>query len=68
MSSGTEHEDHFRLVYAANFERLLAYTLRRVEHPEDAADVVAEEVFWETADKVAAGHPPAGYAQGLGCD
>ncbi|MEU5723503.1 RNA polymerase sigma factor [Micromonospora sp. NPDC047738] len=42
MSSGTEHEDHFRLVYAANFERLLAYALRRVEHPEDAADVVAE--------------------------
>ncbi|WP_406044611.1 hypothetical protein OG799_09095 [Micromonospora sp. NBC_00898] len=26
------------------------------------------EVFWEIADKVAAGHPPAGYAQGLGCD
>jgi hypothetical protein len=26
------------------------------------------EVFWEIADKVAAGNPPAGYAQGLGCD
>ncbi|MEU5723504.1 hypothetical protein ABZ783_16990 [Micromonospora sp. NPDC047738] len=26
------------------------------------------EVFWEIADKVAAGHPPAGYTQGLGCD
>ncbi|KKK07220.1 hypothetical protein [Micromonospora sp. HK10] len=26
------------------------------------------EVFWETADKVAAGQVPAGYAQGLGCD
>jgi len=25
------------------------------------------EVFWETADKVAAGHPPAGYKQALGC-
>ena len=42
MSSGTEHEDRFRRIYAANFEALLAYSLRRVEQPEDAADVVAE--------------------------
>ncbi|MEV4655788.1 sigma-70 family RNA polymerase sigma factor [Micromonospora sp. NPDC049301] len=42
MSSGTEHEDRFRRVYAANFEPLLAYAMRRVEQPEDAADVVAE--------------------------
>ncbi|MGN9777483.1 hypothetical protein ACTMS0_17205 [Micromonospora sp. H33] len=26
------------------------------------------EVFWETADKVAAGEPPAGYRQALGCE
>ncbi|MGN9812673.1 RNA polymerase sigma factor [Micromonospora sp. BQ11] len=42
MSSGTEHEDRFRRVYAANFAPLLAYATRRVEQPEDAADVVAE--------------------------
>ncbi|MET8833450.1 RNA polymerase sigma factor [Micromonospora sp. NPDC004540] len=42
MSSGTEHEDRFRRVYAADFEPLLAYALRRVAQPEDAADVVAE--------------------------
>ncbi|MEU4401982.1 RNA polymerase sigma factor [Micromonospora orduensis] len=43
MSSGIEYyEDHFRRVYVADFEPLLAYALRRVEHPEDAADVVAE--------------------------
>ncbi|GAB3956550.1 RNA polymerase sigma factor [Micromonospora vulcania] len=42
MSPGQEHEDRFRRVYAANFEPLLAYALRRVEQPEDAADVVAE--------------------------
>ncbi|MEU5904743.1 sigma-70 family RNA polymerase sigma factor [Micromonospora sp. NPDC047527] len=42
MSSTTEHEDRFRRVYAANFEPLLAYAMRRVEQPEDAADVVAE--------------------------
>ena len=42
VSSGTEHEDRFRRVYAGDFEPLLAYALRRVDHPEDAADVVAE--------------------------
>ncbi|GGN97506.1 DNA-directed RNA polymerase sigma-70 factor [Actinoplanes lobatus] len=42
MGSGTEQEDRFRRVYAGNFEALLAYALRRVDQPEDAADVVAE--------------------------
>jgi RNA polymerase sigma factor (sigma-70 family) len=42
VSSATEHEDRFRSVYAEGFEPLLAYAMRRVEHPEDAADVVAE--------------------------
>lgn len=37
-----EHEDRFRRVYAVNFEPMLAYAMRRVEQPEDAADVVAE--------------------------
>ncbi|BBH67752.1 DNA-directed RNA polymerase sigma-70 factor [Actinoplanes sp. OR16] len=35
-------EERFRRLYAANFEALLAYALRRVEQPEDASDVVAE--------------------------
>jgi RNA polymerase sigma factor (sigma-70 family) len=35
-------EENFRRVYAGNFRPLLAYALRRVEQPEDAADVVAE--------------------------
>ncbi|MFI0791764.1 RNA polymerase sigma factor [Micromonospora rubida] len=42
MGSGAEQEDRFRHVYAGNFKALLAYALRRVEQPEDAADVVAE--------------------------
>ena len=42
VSSGTEHEDRFRRVYAGNFAPLLAYAMRRVEQYEDAADVVAE--------------------------
>ncbi|SBT37399.1 RNA polymerase sigma factor [Micromonospora auratinigra] len=42
MSSGTDDEDRFRRVYAAEFAPLLAYAVRRVVQPEDAADVVAE--------------------------
>ncbi|MEU1588127.1 RNA polymerase sigma factor [Micromonospora sp. NPDC005710] len=43
MSSGIEYdEERFRRAYADDFGSLLAYALRRVAHPEDAADVVAE--------------------------
>ena len=42
MSSATDDEDRFRRVYGDNFPLLLAYAVRRVEQPEDAADVVAE--------------------------
>ncbi|MFL6060914.1 MAG: RNA polymerase sigma factor [Marmoricola sp.] len=35
-------EDRFRTFYAAHFEALLAYALRRVDQPADAADVVAD--------------------------
>lgn len=54
VSSGTEHEDRFRRVYADNFEPLLAYALRRVAHAEDAADVVAETflVAWRRRQQV----------------
>ena len=54
MSSDIEHEDRFRQVYAATFELLLAYAMRRVEQPEDAADVVAETylVAWRRRDEL----------------
>jgi RNA polymerase sigma factor (sigma-70 family) len=42
VSSQAERESRFRRVYAVNFEPLLAYAVRRVQQPEDAADVVAE--------------------------
>ncbi len=42
MASGAEQEDRFRRVYAGNFAALLAYALRRVDQPDDAADIVAE--------------------------
>jgi len=35
-------EEHFRRIYAGNFEAVLAYATRRVGQPADAADVVAE--------------------------
>ena len=50
-------EDRFRRLYAGNFESLLAYALRRVEQPADAADVVAETflVAWRRGDEIPAG-------------
>jgi RNA polymerase sigma factor (sigma-70 family) len=35
-------EEHFRCVYAGNFEAVLAYATRRVAQPADAGDVVSE--------------------------
>lgn len=48
VSPGTDHEEYFRRLYAANFAALLAYAVRRVDQQEDAADVVAESflVAW----------------------
>jgi len=56
VRSGTDHEEHFRRVYAATFEPLLAYALRRVEQPADAADVVAETflVAWRRRREIPA--------------
>lgn len=36
------HEQRFRHVYAEHFDRVLGYSLRRSDRPEDATDVVAE--------------------------
>ena len=57
VSPGIEHEERFRQVYSANFPALLAYALRRVEQPPDAADVVAETflIAWRRADEMPAG-------------
>lgn len=57
MSSATERQDRFRRLYAGTFASLLAYALRRVEQPEDAADVVAETflIAWRREPEVPAG-------------
>jgi RNA polymerase sigma factor (sigma-70 family) len=41
-SPGPDHHDRFRELYTRHFDALLAYALRRVSRPEDAADVVAD--------------------------
>lgn len=41
-SPGSDHHDRFRELYTRHFDALLAYALRRVSRPEDAADVVAD--------------------------
>ncbi|AGL19054.1 RNA polymerase sigma factor [Actinoplanes sp. N902-109] len=57
MSPGTSYDERFRRVYADCFEPLLAYALRRVQHPEDAADVVAETflVAWRRGRELPGG-------------
>ena len=54
VSSETEQHDRFRRIYAGNFAPLLAYALRRVEQPEDAADIVAETflVAWRRGHEI----------------
>ncbi len=50
-------DEHFRQVYAANFQPLLGYAVRRVEQPADAADVVAETflIAWRRRHEMPAG-------------
>ncbi|WP_436531097.1 RNA polymerase sigma factor [Actinoplanes sp. HUAS TT8] len=50
-------DDQFRQMYAANFQPLLGYALRRVEQPADAADVVAETflIAWRRRAEVPGG-------------
>ena len=54
---GTRDEQRFRRLYEANYRAILGYALRRVEDPEDAADIVAETflVAWRRGDAVPAG-------------
>ena len=50
-------DETFRRLYAAHFDPLLGYALRRVDRPEDAADVVAEAflVAWRRLQDVPEG-------------
>lgn len=51
-------QERFRRLYAEQFDPLLGYALRRVDRPEDAADVVADAflVAWRRLDDVPEGH------------
>ena len=52
-----DHEHRFRTLYAAHFDEMLAYALRRVAQPTDAADVVADVflVAWRRVDALPPG-------------
>lgn len=58
-SAADEHdpEQQFRALYDGNFAAVLGYTLRRVEQPADAADVVSEVflVAWRRLDEAPPG-------------
>ena len=53
----SERQERFRRLYAGQFDPLLGYALRRVDRPEDAADVVADTflVAWRRIDDVPEG-------------
>src|ERR1700761_3337921 len=57
VGTESERDERFRLIYAGNFEPVLAYALRRVDQPADAADVVAEIflVAWRRLREIPAG-------------
>jgi RNA polymerase sigma-70 factor (ECF subfamily) len=58
-SAADEHDPElqFRALYNGNFAAVLGYTLRRVEQPTDAADVVSEVflVAWRRLDEAPPG-------------
>jgi len=57
MDTGDLREQRYRELYAAHFDRVLGYALRRTSRPEDAADVTAETflVAWRRLSHVPGG-------------
>lgn len=51
---GERQAERFQVIYEANARRVLAFALRRVEQPQDAADVVADTflVTWRRITEV----------------
>lgn len=45
MTAGQEAETRFRVLFSEHFRPLLGYALRRVDTPDDAADVVADTML-----------------------
>jgi RNA polymerase sigma-70 factor (ECF subfamily) len=54
---GDGREARFEAMYAATYEPILGYVLRRCPSPDDAADVVAETftIAWRRLDEIPAG-------------
>lgn len=65
MSSG--REDDFRRLYAAHFDAVLGFALRRTDRPEDAADVTADTflVVWRRLAHVPTGEETRPWLYGV---
>ncbi|TDC67701.1 sigma-70 family RNA polymerase sigma factor [Actinomadura sp. GC306] len=52
-----DREARFEAMYAATYEPILGYVLRRCSSPDDAADIVAETftIAWRRLDEIPAG-------------
>jgi RNA polymerase sigma-70 factor (ECF subfamily) len=65
--AATAPEDTFRGLYAAHFDAVLGYALRRTDRPEDAADVAAETfvVAWRRLRHVPPGESTRPWLYGV---
>lgn len=65
MSSG--REDDFRRLYAAHFDAVLGFALRRTDRPDDAADVTADTflVVWRRLAHVPTGEETRPWLYGV---
>ena len=65
--AATAPEDTFRGLYAAHFDAVLGYALRRTDRPEDAADVAAETfvVAWRRLRHVPRGESTRPWLYGV---
>lgn len=66
-ASGDPREDVFRRLYAAHFDGVLGYALRRTQRAEDAADVTSETflVAWRRLSHVPAGEAARPWLYGV---
>jgi RNA polymerase sigma factor (sigma-70 family) len=60
-------DDTFRALYSAHFDAVLGFALRRVDRPEDAADITADTflVAWRRIGHVPAGHEARPWLYGV---
>lgn len=67
MRDTAAHEEAFRRLYAAHFDAVLGFTLRRTDRPEDAADATADTflVAWRRLAHVPEGEAARPWLYGV---